>query len=330
MEYTTNDALNILFRCSIQTAPTLMKHLMRGGFEISESTLKKKFAILKDGKVLEDGRKSNKRPPYLTEEKLKKIKEAHQAAPEGSSLQIARKAKLKRNPRTVNRGLQKLGLKYMRIEKVPFLTEDHKLKRIAFAQAHLTDRLWRRTFFLDESTFQAFPVKKYCYQDPKNRITKPQPKHPPKINAITMISYFGPTRIILFEENLEAGLFVDFLKILVKDANKLYPEGSFRIYFDNDSKHTAHVVQRHIVENKLNVPNDWPSSSPDLNPIENTWGRLGTEIQKFTPKTLDDLKKRLRSLWKRFITQDYCKKLIESMHNRMQQVIERKGLKVDY
>jgi len=32
---------------------------------------------------LEDGRKCNKRPSYLTEEKLKKIKEAHQAAPEG-------------------------------------------------------------------------------------------------------------------------------------------------------------------------------------------------------------------------------------------------------
>ena len=42
MDYTTDDALNILFRCGILTAPTLLKHLRKGGFKIAESTLEKK------------------------------------------------------------------------------------------------------------------------------------------------------------------------------------------------------------------------------------------------------------------------------------------------
>ena len=218
----------------------------------------------------------------------------------------------------------------MRIKAVPLMKEIHIQQRLAFALKHEKDRLWRRTFFLDESKFQAFSHKKYCYQDPKNRVTKPKPKYPPKVNTIGMISYLGPTRLILFEENMDGKLFATFLEILVKDAYSLYPDGNFRIYFDNDSKHTSRKADECIQNNHLNVPKDWPSSSPDLNPLENIWGRMGTEIQKFTPSTVDDLYKRLKSLWKQLVTKHYCEKLIDSMNNRMKQVIERKGLKIDY
>ena len=59
MNYTTDDALNILWRCGIQTLPTLMKLLNRGKFQASERTVEKKVAKLKGGEVLEDHRKSN-------------------------------------------------------------------------------------------------------------------------------------------------------------------------------------------------------------------------------------------------------------------------------
>lgn len=189
MNYTVNDAVTILYRCGIQTIPTLLKHLHTGGFQIAESTLAKKVRILRDGNILEDGRVKNKGSTYLTSDRLKRLKDAHtEEEPESSAVQLCKKTRLKCTPRTISNGLQKLGLKYMRIATVPFMKEVHIQQRLTFATAHEKDRLWRRTFFLDESKFQAFSHKKYCYQDPKKRITKPRPKYPPKVNAIGMIS----------------------------------------------------------------------------------------------------------------------------------------------
>ena len=63
--------------------------------------------------------------------------------------------------------------------------------------------------------------------------------------------------------------FIRFLDLLIKDAKVLYPCGKFRIYFDKDSKHTSKAAEDFVAKNSLNVPNDWPPSSPDINPMEN-------------------------------------------------------------
>jgi len=118
------------------------------------------------------------------------------------------------------------------------MNEEQIRKRIAFAQNHIVDRMWRRTFFLDEASFQVSGFKKFCYQQPNKRITKPQVKHPPKIHIIGMISYFGPTRLIVFQHNLDGLSFAGYLEILAKDAYNLFHDGNFRIYYDRDPKHT--------------------------------------------------------------------------------------------
>ena len=42
---------------------------------------------------------------------------------------------------------------------------------------------------------------------------------------------------------------------------------------DNDRKHTSKVVVKWLKENKVKVF-EWPSQSPDLNPIENVCAEL--------------------------------------------------------
>ena len=76
---------------------------------------------------------------------------------------------------------------------------------------------------------------------------------------------------------------------------------------------------------------DWPSRSPDLNPIENLWGILVRAVyadgRQFS--TVAELKDAIRAAWAA-IKPEVLKKLIESMKNRMFDLICAKGGIINY
>ena len=57
---------------------------------------------------------------------------------------------------------------------------------------------------------------------------------------------------------------------------------------DNDSKHTSNICQKFIDENVSQLL-DWPSNSPDANPIENIWSIVKRKVEKRKPKNTDEL-----------------------------------------
>ena len=69
----------------------------------------------------------------------------------------------------------------------------------------------------------------------------------------------------------------------------------------------------------------WPSSSPDLNPIENYWVMLKQKVAKLNPTSYDDLVQKVKLVWTQEITTDYCIELVESMPRHIQAVLATKG-----
>ena len=76
---------------------------------------------------------------------------------------------------------------------------------------------------------------------------------------------------------------VDKLKQHLKTSVRKFELGrKWVLQMDNDPKHTSKVVEKWLKDNKVKVF-EWPSQSPDLNPIDNLWAELNKRVQARRP-----------------------------------------------
>ena len=70
---------------------------------------------------------------------------------------------------------------------------------------------------------------------------------------------------------------------------------------------------------------NWPSQSPDMNPIEHLWGRLKCRFGEYSepPKGIHEYWERLREIWQN-LDPILCQTLVESMPSRVAAVIKAK------
>ena len=73
----------------------------------------------------------------------------------------------------------------------------------------------------------------------------------------------------------------------------------------------------------------WPSQSPDLNPIENLWKTLESKVHALRPSNLKELEVFTKEEWAK-IPLELCQTLVNSYTNRLDAAIKNKGYAIDY
>ena len=120
--------------------------------------------------------------------------------------------------------------------------------------------------------------------------------------------------------------------IEVLDAKvKLHMQISRATVMQQDSApcHTAKIVKRWFQDN-VEILENWPSNSPDLNVIENCWNLMKQKVAAHHPTSEADLRNVLKQVWTKEITPDYCKTLIRSMPSRIDAVLKNRGFPTKY
>jgi len=210
--------------------------------------------------------------------------------------------------------------------------------RIAFCKKYKnwSADQWESVMFSDESTFCQFytfvpyirrPVgKRY---DPKYCL--PSVKQPKKIMVWASFSGKGGRAGIWFSKDGETVNAERYRNIL---NDKLLP---FMVihdieYFQHDGApcHQAKSVGTFLRNKGITVLGPWPGSSPDLNPIENLWQKMKRDVSARHPTSLESLRQAIKEVWIQQTSIELCKKLVRSMPNRINAVLQAKGHATKY
>ena len=67
-----------------------------------------------------------------------------------------------------------------------------------------------------------------------------------------------------------------------------------------------------------------PANSPDLNPIEQGWGYMKTELERSKPRSIRTLKRKMQQIWAN-VDEEFVQKQAEGMEKRLKSIIESRG-----
>lgn len=272
-----------------------------------------------------EGEKTTGRPRVTTPQEDKKIISLHQQKPKLSTPQLQRelkKRKIEVGQHIIKRRLHEAGIKFISPIRKPLLTKTHIERRLKWAfENQSTD--WNNVIFTDETTIQIGYNKKKFWQDPRERLVIRTVKHPLKVHVWGCFSRKGFGKIIIFQKNLNSQFLLNIYENALLPSSKILMGDKWLLQEDNDPKHTSKIAQQWREENNVKKI-DWPSQSPDQNPIEHVWRIIKCNVAEHDPRSLKELVKYIRYEWKK-LPLSLAENLVDSMSNRIHALIDSQG-----
>jgi hypothetical protein len=129
--------------------------------------------------------------------------------------------------------------------------------------------------------------------------------------------------LIFIEETMNRFLYLSILANNLSQSAEDMGLDEFIFQQDNDPKHSSKLVTRFLEEKKIEKL-EWPSQSPDLNPIEHVWAKMKYDLRGKTFRNKNELKAELKRMWEN-IDGEFLKKVISSIPKRIMEVVKAKG-----
>ncbi len=239
---------------------------------------------------------------------------------------------------TITAALHQSGLYGRVARRKPLLSARHMKTRMEFAKKHLKDSkmVTNKILWSDETKIELFGLnsKRYVWRKPgtAHHLSKTVPTVKHGGGSIMLWGCFsaaGTGRLVAIEGKMNAAKYRDILdENLLQSAQDLRLGRRFTFQQDNDPKHTAKITKEWLHNNSVTVL-EWPSQSPDLNPIEHLWRDLKMAVHQRLPSNLTELERICKEEWQR-IPKSRCGKLVASFPKRLMAVLNQKGASTKY
>lgn len=236
--------------------------------------------------------------------------------------------------RTMQRALNEAGCKAIKPSKCPLLTAVQIQKRYQWAKEHATWGIeeWKKVIWSDETMLR---VEDNCprfvrlvdgHEKTADHYLK-SVKHPTQVMIWSCFYYGGTGRAHVVEKNLNSEEYIAEIvnRRVVPQLRDWFEAGGGLFQQDNAPCHVSKRTLQHLQESGVRVL-PWPPSSPDINPIENLWAIVKRRVRDRQPSTKSALISAFLSVWNRDEEiQEMCKKLVNSMPSRVEEILENKG-----
>lgn len=239
--------------------------------------------------------------------------------------------------RTIKRRLNAMGLMGRAPSKKPLISARNRKARIAFAKRHLnwTKEQWKKVLFSDESRFKLFN------SDGRHFVWRPKGQRFNPKYTLKTVKHSGGSVMVWGSFHARGigplvridGIMDRFLyRDILSDHMLPFAEDNLPLTWifqqDNDPKHKSRLVMQWLADRNVQLL-DWPSQSPDLNPIEHLWDYVARTVSSKKSSNLNELFEKIQEIWQN-IPQSVIDKLIESMPRRCQAVIKAQGFATRY
>ena len=294
----------------------------------SENTVERKHGSGRKRKTSETTDRA-----ILREVKKSRFVTAHEIQEEFSLQHISTK--------TIKRRITESGMfKSYWAARKPFLRPANIEKRLQWCieHQHWSVEQWRSVLWSDESPFVLrFSRKRRVWRGHNERYdskcTIGTLKHDKKIMVWGCFAAKGVGKLYRVQGIMNKEQYHKILQYcLFPSAELLFGNEDWVLQQDNDPKHTAIINKNYVatkVANGICRTFEWPSQTPDLNPIENLWSILDWECSHRTVNNEEELFNELQEAWKALPTTQ-LEPLVNSMPRRCAAVIAAGGKMTKY